>query len=127
VKHKWNDKPIHSQDAIPELEREAALKEFGDGHSREEAERLAYKAYKDKHHTDGAAFHLRGLKAAQSAGDVDEAKKHGSAYAMHLSALGLDSMDEVPDTVKKLAESDGKPTVHKFKSHPADHFLLSPL
>lgn len=124
MKHSWNKKPIVSQDHIGDLERDAALNEFEHGLPREEAEEQAYRSYKNKHHSEGAAHHLRGLKAAQEAGDIDEAHKHGVAYSLHMNELGHDPMDAVPEDIKKLAESEDKPKVYKFKAHKADAFLV---
>jgi hypothetical protein len=123
-KHHWYKRPIITQDHIPDLERDAALNEFEQGLPREDAEENAYQAYRRKHHIEGAAHHLRGLKAAQEAGDLDECKKHGVAYSMHLGHLGHDPMDAVPDEVKKLVDGETKPKVYKFKSHKSDHFLV---
>lgn len=122
--HKWNNNPIVSQDHIPDLERDAALNEFEHGLPREEAEEKAYKEYKTKHHSSAAAHHLRGLKAAQEAGDIDEAHKHGVLYSIHMEHLGHDPMDKVPDEIQKLASDEGKPKMYRFKSHTADKILL---
>ncbi len=122
--HNWNKRPILSQDDIPDLEHASALYEFEQGIPREDSEGLAYAAYKAKHHKQGAAHHLRGLRAAQAAGDSDEAQKHGVAYALHLAELGHDPMDAVPDEIKALTEGDGLKTQYRFKAHGADHFLV---
>lgn len=124
TKHTWAKRPILSQDDIPDLERAAALNEFEQGMHREDAEEQAYSDYRRGHHSKGAAHHLRGLKAAQEAGDLDEAHKHGALYSAHMGELGHDSMDKVPDDIKKLAEDEGKPKVYKYKSNAADQLLL---
>lgn len=123
-KHEWSKRPIINQDHIADLERDSALNEFEQGMPREDAEDQAYRAYRKKHHSEGAAHHLRGLKAAQEAGDIEEAHKHGVMYAHHLGELGHDPMEAVPEDIKKLAEGEGKPKVYKFKSHKADQFLI---
>jgi len=122
--HNWNKRTILSQDDIPDLEHEAALYEFEQGLPREDSEALSYASYKAKHHRQGAAHHLRGMRAAQAAGDADEAQKHGVAYSLHMTELGHDPLDPVPDEIKKLAEGEGLKTHYKFKAHGADHFLV---
>lgn len=122
--HKWAGRKILSQDHIPDLEHAAALYEFEQGFPRQNAEDLAYHDYKSKHHRDAAAHHLRGLRAAQASGDIDEAHKHGVAYSLHMTELGHDPMDQVPDEIKKLAEGEGLKAQYKFKAHNGDQFLL---
>lgn len=124
IKHQWSKRPIISQDHIADLERDSAINEFEHGMDRESAENGAYQAYRKKHHSEGAAHHLRGLRAAQEAGDIEEAHKHGVAYALHMGELGHDPMDAVPEDIKKIAEGETKPKVYKFKSHKSDHFLV---
>lgn len=123
-KHRWKGQLILSQDHIPDLEYSAAIHEFEHGLPREEAEGEAYKSYKNKLHREGAAHHLRGLRAAQASGDIDEAHKHGVAYSLHMGELGHDPMDAVPDEIKKLAEGEGLKSQYKFKSNQADALLL---
>ena len=122
--HKWYNRAIVSQDDIPDLEHGAALYEFEHGHKREDAEEKSYQDYKRKTHSAAAAHHLRGLKAAQEAGDLDECEKHGVAYSLHMQHLGHDSMDKVPEDIQKLVDDEKKPNVYKFKSHKADHLLM---
>jgi hypothetical protein len=123
-KHKWRSNKILSQDDIPGLEHEAALLEFGQGLPRSEAESKAYKVYKDKFHKEGAAHHLRGLRAAQASGDVEEAHKHGVVYGLHMSELGHDPMDAVPPEIQKMTEGEDLKSQYRFKAHNADHFLI---
>lgn len=123
-KHSWSKRPILNQDHIADLERDSALNEFEQGQPRESAENNAYSAYRKQHHLQGAAHHLRGLRAAQEAGDIDEAHKHGVAYSLHMGHLGHDPMDAVPEEVKSLVEGESKPKMYKFKAHKADAFLL---
>lgn len=122
--HKWQNRRILDQGHIPDLEQGAALYEFEQGLPRDDSEDLAYADYKAKHHRAAAAHHLRGLRAAQASGDIDEAHKHGVAYSLHMGELGHDPMDQVPDEIKKLAEGEGLKSHYKFKSHSADSFLL---
>jgi hypothetical protein len=124
AKHSWYNRPILSQDHIPELERSAALLEFGHGMHREDAEKHAYANYKVQHHQHAAAHHLRGLKAAQAAGDIEEAQKHGVAYSLHMENLGHDPMEAVPPNIRALAEAEDKPKAYKFKSHAGDALIL---
>lgn len=121
--HRWYSRPILSQDHIEGLEHAAAIHEFEHGLPRSIAEEKAYHQYKMEHHRSGAAHHLVGLKAAQAAGDMDEAQKHGVAYGMHMEAMGADPTDPVPPEVEKLAQ-ESSPKVYRFKSHKSDGFLV---
>lgn len=124
MNHKWNGRKIVSQDHIPDLEHASALYEFEQGFPRADSEERAYSDYKSKFHREAAAHHLRGLRAAQASGDIDEARKHGVAYSLHLGELGHDPMDATPDDIKKIAEGDNAKVHYKFKSAPGDFFLL---
>jgi hypothetical protein len=122
--HKWNGKTILSQDHIPDLEHDAAINEFEHGMPREDAEAEAYRTYRTKYHTEAAAHHLRGLRAAQASGDLDEAQKHGTVYALHLGELGHDPMDAVPASVKALVDGEDRKPQYKYKTHKADQLLV---
>lgn len=117
------NKIVHPSHA-DELEHNAALFEFEHGIPRKEAEARAYDDYRKSHHRDGASHHLRGMRAAQASGDLEEARKHGIAFAMHMEALGHDPMDEVPEEIRALAEGDDKKPFAKFKAHKGDSFFL---
>lgn len=108
------------------LEEAAAMLEFGDGVPRSQAEDRAHQTYTLDEHRKAAAHHLRGLRAAQAAGDLQEAHHHGEAYHRHMGRLGHDSMDQVPEDVKKLVEAEDKGTHYKFKAHAADKLLYPP-
>jgi len=121
---KWQNRQIFKDTHKDDLERRAALKEFEDGMPRKQAEDAAYQEYLTEHHSAAAAHHLRGLRAAQASGDIDEARIHGEAYHQHMTKLGHDSMDQVPDSIAKLVEDEGKPRHYKFKAHAADALLM---
>lgn len=106
-----------------DLETRAALLEFGDGVPRSQAEDRAHREYLQEQHRTAAAHHLRGLRAAQASGDLEEARRHGEAYHQHLTRLGHDSMDQVPDDVKELVEDEERGTHYRFKAHGADRLL----
>lgn len=120
----WQGRRILHDSHAGDLERGAALNEFESGHPRQEAERLAYEEYRRSHHQAAAAHHLRGMRAAQGSGDMDESRKHGIAYGLHLQALGLDPMDEVPAEIKALVDGDDRQPHYKFKTHKGDALLL---
>lgn len=122
--HKWRGRKILNQDHIPDLEHGSALYEFEQGFPRSDAEERSYKDYRTKHHREAAAHHLRGLRAAQASGDIEEAHKHGVVYGLHMNELGYDPMDAVPDDIKALAEGDKLKTQYRFKTHGSDDFLL---
>lgn len=108
------------------LDESAALYEFRDGMPRPVAEEKAYRDYNKNHHMGAAAHHLQGMKAAQALGQIEEGKRHGLMYALHLRSLGLDPNGEVPNEVQahvRAQHSEGKAD-YKFKAHAADKLLL---
>lgn len=110
---------------VPDLERRSAVHEFENGMPREQAEEQAHRDYSREHHLQAAAHHLRGLRSAQGSGDVEEARKHGVAYAMHLNSLGFDEFDQVPQEIQALVDAPDRKSHSKFKAHQADRLLLN--
>lgn len=108
-----------------DLERAAAVKEFTEGHTREDAENEAYHEYLKEHHEKAAAYHLQGLRASQATEDFGEAQKHGEAYHKHMETLGHDPMDQVPDAILAHIKVEGRTPHYKFKAHAADKLLTS--
>ena len=119
----WMGRRIVKDTDADRLEEAAALLEFGEGVPRSQAEDRAHRDYLADQHRRAAAHHLRGLRAAQAAGDLEEGAKHGEAYHHHMGKLGHDSMDQVPDDVKALVEADDRGTHYRFKAHGADKLL----
>lgn len=124
IQKKWENRPIVRDTDADKLEHRAALLEFGDGIPRHQAEEQAHSEYIAQVHREAAAHHLRGLRAAQASGDHAEARKHGESYHHHMTRLGHDSMDQVPDDIKELVEDEEKSTHYKFKAHAADKLLF---
>lgn len=120
----WLNRKIVHPSHADELENASALNEFEHGLPRDQAEGKAYDEYRKAHHRTAASHHLRGMKAAQASGDMEEARKHGIAFAMHMDGLGHDPMDEVPEEIRKLSDGDDKDRFSKFKAHKADTFFL---
>lgn len=121
----WQGRTILDPDHAHELDREAAVHEFGGKYPRHEAEARAYSLYRKKQLAIGAAHHLKGARAAQAVGDMDEAQKHGTLYTLHLKELGHESIGPIPEEVRHhLDKTDGEKH-YKFKVHPADAFLLN--
>lgn len=102
----------------------AAEREFKDRVPKSQAENEAHISYKNKHHKEGAAFHLSGMRAALAVNKMDEGKKHGAFYLKHMKALGHDPHAEPPDEIQKLTEAEDQKSVYKFKAHPADQFVV---
>src|SRR4051812_34908308 len=67
--------PLVHADHEDQLERDAAVHEFGSHMPREEAEKKAYDDYKAGQHKEAAAHHLAGQKAAEAIGDDEGARK----------------------------------------------------
>ncbi len=120
----WNHRMLVDPDHVHELEREAAIHEFGGKLPRPEAEHKAYEAYRRKQIAKAAAHHLQGMKASQSVGDHEEMQHHGAMYQMHLQELGHEAIGPVPEEVKQHLDQPSKEKMYKFKAHPADSFLL---
>jgi hypothetical protein len=120
--YRWKGRPISKPEHTGDLESHAAVLEFKHRMTKEDAEHRAHTEYAKEQHQIAAAHHLAGLKAAQGAGNQDEARKHGLLYGEHLKRLGEDPMGAVPASIKSLSESQGK--LYRFKPHSADTFLL---
>lgn len=116
----WCGRPVLSDTDLDHLERGAALYEFRDGLSRQDAEAKSYEDYAQEHGHAAAAHHLLGMRAAQATGDLKTAALHGSAYHLHMTALGYDPLDAVPSKVSALVEAEGREPHLKFKGHKAD-------
>lgn len=117
----WLDlHPILDEKDTHQLERDAAIHEFGESKlPRDQAEAKAYKAYRDDHHAQAAAYHLARMKA----GSGEDAAKHALHYQLHVKALGFDPSGEIPVQVKNAMEADKKSPV-EWKSHKADNLLF---
>ncbi len=123
-KKSWNGKHVLHEQHIPALEQAAAIAEFQHGLPRHEAESKAYGDYRKAEHEKAAAYHLRGLKSAQGAGDLDAAKTHGAMFEAHMTKLGHDAWKEVPPEIQVHMDAPEKEKVHKFKATGADQFVL---
>lgn len=121
---KWQDRVILDASHASELTQRAAELEFKERLHRDAAETQAYREYHRKHVLAAAAHHLRGLKAAQATGDMDEARKHGAMYEMHMGKLGLDPWQEPPRELKSAMTADDRSAAHKFRAHPGDTFVV---
>lgn len=120
----WMGQPVLNEDHAHGLEQEAAINEFGRHMSRHDAEKAAYDNYKRNIHSQTAAYHLRGMKIAQAAGDQESAMQHSAAYVAHLKAAGHDPYGPVPaDVSQHVSELTGKP--YRFKSHAADVWVAN--
>ena len=121
---KWQGRRIVKDTHAPEIEHAAAIYEFKHLLPRGEAERRAFDDYRKAHHQQAAAHHLRGMRAAGAAGDLDEASKHSTAYSLHLHALGHDPLEAVPSEIESLVNDEKRKSHYKFKAHNADALLL---
>ncbi len=123
---KWNDKPISSIDDHDELERRAAVHQFGPGGlARSAADARAYAEYKHDQHARAAAHHIQASQDATSYGDRETGEKHKSLYDMHIAAMGKKG-SMPPIEVRQYIQTNrphGK--AHKFKEHLADKLLGS--
>lgn len=119
----WQGRPIADPEDVHDLEQRAAIHEFNDKMPRHEAEEHAYVNYVKEKRLEAAAHHLAGMKAAHGTGNMDEARKHGVMYELHLKALGLNPAGPVPPEVSAKAQRlDDK--LYHFKPHAADLYAL---
>lgn len=119
-----NKHPVLHEGHLHDLDTRAAINEFDRKMPRAEAEAKAHKDYMAEHHAVAAAHHLSGMKAAQAVGNMEEAKKHGAMYRLHIKALGHDPVGPVPAEVQNHYPNEDSAKVYKFKAHKADRFLL---
>src|SRR5688572_17566757 len=82
----WLSRPIVHDDHVRDLEHDAAINEFGHKMARPDAEEHAYQSYLKKQRTEAAIHHLKGIKAAAAAGDMEAARKHNLMYDIHSKA-----------------------------------------
>ncbi len=119
----WMGRPVTSKDHLQDLETEAAINEFGPSRMpRGQAEEHAYKGYVQKQHTEAAAHHLAGMRAAHASGDMESARKHSLMYGVHSKALGHDPVGPAHPSV--AAHLEGNPGKVKFKPHRGDLFAI---
>lgn len=121
---KWAGRDILDESHLEELDSRASAHEMDSKLPRSQAEEEAYREYTKDHHAKAAAHHLMGMKGAQGAGSMDEARKHGAMYGLHIKALGEDPYGPVPAKVKQHVDSPDRDPVFKFKAHKGDAFLL---
>lgn len=120
----WRGLPISDAKHADDLERKAALYEFGHGLSRREAEKMAHSEYRKAHHVEAAGFHLHAMKAARATGSAEASKRHAAMYGLHMQALGYGPHDPVPPEVEAHARrytEASEPT--QFAGHAADNYL----
>lgn len=115
--------PLLDQRHAHDLEQAAAINEFHHKMPRDQAEAAAHDEYRKTHHTAAAAHHFAGVRAAQGAGDMEEAKKHGDLYAQHMKALGHDPYGPVPEHIRLQAADPQHTKVYRFANHGGDQFL----
>lgn len=118
----WFGRPIFSEGDVPNLERAAAMYEFGYGLSREEAEERAHTDYRRKYHAKAAAHHLTCLNVARSEGSFESAAQHAQMVQEHMKAMGYGPYDPIPPEIEQLASQNQTEKV-EFAPHEADSFL----
>lgn len=121
---KWTGRPILHEDHADQLERDAAINEFGLGQHRSVAEDNAYKKYMKGQSVQAAAHHLQAMKAAHAVGDMKTARKHALMYNQHSKILGHDPVRPPHPEVQSHMEQN--PLKSKFRAHKADALLLVP-
>ena len=121
----WQGRPIADAEDVHALEQRSAIHEFNDKMPRAEAEDHAYSDYVKDRRLDAAAHHLAGMKAAHGVGDMDEARKHGVMYELHVKALGLNPHGPVPHEVSARLSSMEQGGIYRFKPHKGDIYALN--
>jgi hypothetical protein len=125
MNHKWQGHAIAHPDDHKTLETEAAANELNaQKMPRQQAEAAAYASYKQKHHTEAAAHHLRNLRVAVAHGQREDATRHSALYTMHMQALGLNPHHPPPSGVQSLASKPMTEKSHRFTNHKGDQLLM---
>lgn len=117
----WMNHPILDASHSHDLDQRAAIHEFQNGKTREDAERLAHEEYRMESHLKAAAHHLVGMKMAHAAGSNETAQQHYKMYESHMKRAGKDPNGPVPPEVEHH-----KPSAFKsfgFLNHGADSYL----
>lgn len=117
----WAERPIIDASHARSLDMRAASLEFGHGLSRQAAEAQAHGEYVKEHHSNAAAHHLAGMKAAHAVGAMDDAQRHGQLYTEHVKALGHPEIGPVPADIAAKAKLVAG--LYRFKEHGADSYL----
>jgi len=118
--------PITSAEDEADLYRRSVVKEFHEKKPRHIADAEAYSDWRREMHGKAAAHHLRGMRAAQGAGDMESARKHGFHYATHMQLIGLDPHGPVPPEITKHAGEQVKEPIYQFRAHPSDSWATLP-
>lgn len=121
----WLGRMIYNAAHAADLERSAAVFEFGQGLDRQASEDAAYQKYITTHHAKAAAHHLTQMKAARASGAFDAAAQHSSLYSEHIKKLGASPFDGPPPEVLAFVGSGPEPRAFDFKPHEADVTLLA--
>lgn len=122
---KWLERDILDPDHQHQLERAAAIHEFGPNKlPRQDAEERAYQEYMAERRRDACAHHFQGMKAAQAVGNMEAARQHGALYDLHMKALGYDTMAAPPPEIASRTKNEANPNIYKFKAHKGDYFAL---
>ena len=114
------DWPIFSKEDENDLYNRSVVKEFHEKKSRHQADAEAYYDWRREQHAKAAAHHLRGMKAAQGSGDMEQGKKHGLLYNHHMNMLGHDPYLSPPEEVSRHIGAEPTESMYKFKPHPTD-------
>ena len=120
----WLGRPIAHKDDTHDLETRAAIHEFHGQLPRHQAEQRAHDEYVKDKRLEAAAHHLSGLKAAQGAGQTEEARKHGALYELHLKALGHEPVGPVPPEVQQRLQAPDRDQLYRFRAHKGDVYAL---
>lgn len=120
----WLGRPLADAEDVHDLETRAAIGEFHGKLPRHEAESKAYEEYVKDKRLEACAHHLAGVKAAHGAGDMDQARRHGMMYDLHMKALDLNPHEGVPPEVTARLNAEGRDPIYRFKAHRGDVFAL---
>lgn len=121
----WEGRPIVDEAHAGDLSAHAASLEFDHHMDRHDAAQSAHEHYVRDQRMGAAAHHLAGIGAAQGAGDLEESRKHGAMFELHMRALGLDPAAPVPQEIQAKLASIDKKKLFRFKPHDADQFAIS--
>ena len=108
------------EDAHGELDRDAAIFQYGHGKRLEDAEKLAFNKYMQNEHLKAAVHHYDSYLRSKHV-NPEVAHQHSDAYAKHLERAGLNPHGPTPKEVLNHPREFDKSVA--YKPHKMDQHL----
>lgn len=121
---RWKGREVLDAGHGGDLDRAAAVYEFGHKLPRDQAEDKAYQDYLRDQRRQGAAHHYQSMLAANATGDTEGARAYNLLYSVHARELGLNPSAPVADDIRSLMDAAANKPGRRFMSHPSDSLPL---